>query len=69
MRARSVWGRLGTLLRREGEEPKLLEMFYRLVSQTVLLLGYETWILSAPMERKVEGIHTSFLQQITGGLA
>ena len=31
MRARSVWGRPGTLLRREGVENKLLESFYRAV--------------------------------------
>ena len=31
MRASSVWGRLGTLLLREGEEPRVLEILYRAV--------------------------------------
>ena len=42
MRARSVWGRLGKLLRREEVKPKVLEMFYMEVAQMVLLFGYET---------------------------
>ena len=44
-------------------------MFYRTVVQEVLLYGSETWVLSASMERKVEGTHTGFLQQITGNHA
>ena len=45
MRARSVWGRLGTLLRREGADPKVSESFYRAVVQAILLYGSETWVL------------------------
>ena len=41
MRARSVWGRLGTLLRREGAEPRVSEIFYRAVVQAILLYGSE----------------------------
>ena len=41
-------------------------MFYRAVEQAVLLFGSETWVLLASMERKVEGTHTCFLQNITG---
>ena len=66
MRARLVWGRLGTLLRIEGAELRVLEIFYRAVVQAIILYGSETWILSATIERKVEGIHTRFLRQITG---
>ena len=66
MRARLVWGILGTLLRREGVDPRVTAMFYRAVVQAVLLYGSETLVLSAAMERKVEGAHTGFLQQITG---
>ena len=40
-------------------------MFYRLVSQVILIYGSETWVLSAAMEKKVEGAHTYFLRQIT----
>ena len=37
MCARSVLGRLGTLLRREGEDPKVLESFYRAVVKDIIL--------------------------------
>ena len=66
MRAKLVWGRLGTLMIREGEEPRVLEMFDRAVAQAVLLFGSETWVLSAAMERKVYVTHTCFIQNITG---
>ena len=66
MRARLVWGRLGTLMRREGEEPRVLEIFDRAVAQAVLLFGSETWVPSAAMERNVDVIYTCFLQNITG---
>ena len=42
MHARLVWGRLGELLRREGADPKVAEIFYRAVIQAVLLFGAET---------------------------
>ena len=63
---RSAWGRLGTLLRREEAEPRVSAISYRAVVQAILLYGSETWVLSATMERKVEGIHTGFLRQIMG---
>ena len=39
MRASLVWGRLGTLLRWEGSEPRVSEIFYREVVQAILLYG------------------------------
>ena len=41
-------------------------MFYREVVQAVILFGLESWVLSAAMEKMVEGEHTGFLRQITG---
>ena len=61
MRARSVWGRLGKLMRREGVKPKVSEMFYRAVAQVVLMFGSETWVLLVTIEKKVEGTHPCFL--------
>ena len=61
MRARSVWGRLGTLICPEGAEPRVAEMFYRAVVQAVLLYRLDTWVLSAEMGRKLEGTNTGFL--------
>ena len=41
-------------------------MLYRVVTQTVILVSSETWILLAAMERTVEGTHNGFLSSITG---
>ena len=64
MRARSVWGRLGTLLRYEGTEPRVAEMFYRAVVKAIILYELETWVLQSAIQRKVEGTHTGLLRQI-----
>ena len=53
------------MVRREGEDPKVVTMLYRAVTYEVLLFGLDTWILLAAMERTVEGNHTGFLRQIT----
>ena len=64
MRGRSRGG-VGDFLRREGADPSVEVMFYRVVTQVVLLFGSETWVLLEEMERNVEGIHTGFLSNIT----
>ena len=63
---RRVWKRVRNLLRREGAEPRLSAIFYRVFVQTVLLFGAETWVLSEAVSRKLEGVHVGFLRQITG---
>ena len=60
-----MWGRIGKLLRREGADPSVSTKFYRAVVQVVLLFGAETWMLSAPMAKKLEGVHMGFLRQVT----
>ena len=65
MRARLVWGRLGTLLRWEGADPKVLASFYRAVLQAILLYWYEMWVLLASMAKRIYGMHTNFLPMIT----
>ena len=65
-RVRQVWGRLGVILRWEGEDPITSASFYRAVVQAVLLFGLETWILSAAMEKRIAGVRVGFLQQVTG---
>ena len=59
-------GRLGKMLIIEGADPKVYKMFYREVTQTVLLFGLETWVISAAMDITVEGTHTGFLIHIMG---
>ena len=38
---------------------------YRAVVQAVLLIRAETWVLSMAMEKRLSGVHTGFLQQVT----
>ena len=64
-RKRQVWGRLGKFLRQEGVDPILSEKFYRAVVQAVLLFGAETWVLLAAILKNIEGVHVSFLRQVT----
>ena len=66
MRARFSWGRFGTLLQREGADPRVSAMFHRAAEQAVVCFGLETWILLAAVERRVEGAHTGFLRHIMG---
>ena len=66
MRERPIWRRLGTLLRQEGVESRVVEMFYRAVVQEISLYGLEKWVLSAATKKKVEWEHTGFLRKITG---
>ena len=61
MHARSIWGRLGTLLRREGAYTKVSESFYRVVVQAIILYGSETWVLSPSTSKLIEGTQTEFL--------
>ena len=65
-RARKVLERLGKLLRQERADLRILAKFYRAVVQAVLLLGLETWVLMAAMLQNIEGLHVSFLRQMTG---
>ena len=58
MRARSVWGRLETLLRREGAETRVSEIFHRAVVQAILLYRSETWVFLASMTKRIEVTHT-----------
>ena len=59
---RQVWSWLGKLLRSEGEEPRVSEIFYPAVVQTVLLFGVETWVLLEKMARNMEGLYVGFIR-------
>ena len=50
------------MLRREGTDIKVLEMFYREVVQAVLLFGSESGVLLSAMVKTVERAHTGFLK-------
>ena len=51
---------------KEGVDPPVSAMFYRLLVHAGLLLGVETWVFSEAMPRKFEDVHVGFLRKITG---
>ena len=53
------------MLQREGAETAISAKFYRVVIQTVLLFGAETWGLLVPMSQRLEGFNVVFLIQVT----
>ena len=65
-RARQVLGWLGNLLRREVVYLIISAKFYRVLVQVVLLYGSKNWVLKAGIMQNLEGVHVSFLQQVTG---
>ena len=54
------------MLKSKGADPKVAVIFYRAVTQEVILFGLYTWFLLVEMERTVEGTHTGFLRHIMG---
>ena len=56
---------MGKLLQREGEYILVSVLLYMVVTQTVLMLGSESWALSDAMMQMAEGTHMGFLKQIT----
>ena len=54
------------ILSQEGADPKVLGHSYKSVSQAVLLLREETWVLTPSMERDLDSFQHRSAQQITG---
>ena len=52
-KARNSWGCLLRILRWEGADPKVSGNFSKAVTQAVLLLGADTWVLTPRMERSL----------------
>ena len=65
-KARRFWSRMGKLIRREGADPRVSEIFYLTVVQSVLLFGSDTWILLTTIPRRLEGVHLGVLRKVTG---
>ena len=65
-KARKSWARISCILAREGATPRVSGMFYKAVVQSVLLFGSETWVLSQPMLKALEGFHRRVAWRIAG---
>ena len=65
-KARKSWGRLSRILSREGADPKVSGIFYKVMAQAVLLFGEETWVLTPSMERDLDSFQHMVARSITG---
>ena len=45
-KARLLWKRMMSILRREGAEPWVSGFFFKAMVQAVLILGVETWVVT-----------------------
>ena len=61
------WRRLSRVLSREGSDPKVSRAFYIAVTQAVLILGLETWVLTARMEKALESFSPGLRGRSWGG--
>ena len=46
-----------------------MDIFYRAVVQAVLLFGSERWVLSAAMDKRLEGVYVVFFLEVIGKTA
>lgn len=63
-KARSQWGMVSKVLRREKAAPKIAAMFYKAVVQSVLLYGAETWVVTPTVLQKLGGFHKRIARQL-----
>ncbi len=54
-KAQGIWARVRTVLKGENVLPKVCGMFYRVVVQSVLLYGSESWVLNPALLARLEG--------------
>ena len=65
-KARTRWANVSKVLKADGAPRKARAMFYKAVVQTVLLFGSETWVLTTPMKKLLDGFHHRVARQISG---
>jgi hypothetical protein len=56
-KARQKWGLIGRFLKREGANPKTMAVFYKAITQSVLLFGSETWVITKDKMRELKSFH------------
>jgi hypothetical protein len=70
LKARKRWGMIGLILKkRKSTKPKTMATFYKVIVQSLLLFGLESWVLSKDMNQKLESFHchcTHFVLSLVG---
>ena len=57
------------VLEKRGATLRSMEMLYKVVSQTVLLYGSESWVITGAMIKVLEAFHRRIMRRITVNLA
>jgi hypothetical protein len=65
-KARGVWARLSCTIRAENASPPACGIFYKATVQSILLFGSETWNLSLPSLKCLEGFHKRAAWRMAG---
>ena len=66
-KARGVWGKIGKIIRKKSNcNPRIMSIFYKVIVQTVLLYGSESWVMSSLARNKVNAFHNRCSRFITG---
>jgi hypothetical protein len=63
-RVRGHWAQVSRVLTRQGADPKVAGYFYKVIVQSVLLYGCETWVISKQILVSLEGFHHQIAQQL-----
>ena len=65
-KARKSWVRMTRILSREGADPKVLEVFFKVVVQAVLLFRADMWVLNPRMEQDLSNFRHRVTRWLTG---
>ena len=65
-KARQKWSMARRILARQGADARISGNLYIAVVQSILLYGSETWVLTTPMVKVLEGFHHRVIRQIAG---
>ena len=63
--ARKKWGQFSSLLKREGASSRVSGLFYKAVVMSTLLYSCETWVITQPILRALEGFHHRIVRSIS----
>ena len=64
-KARQKWALIARPLLNTGVPPPMVGLFYKAITQAVLLHGCETWVITPPMLQTLTGFHHKVARRIT----
>ena len=66
-KARAVWGKIGKILKmRSDSNIRIMSIFYKVIIQTVLLYGSESWVINDNSKSKLRSFHNRCARFLTG---